>query len=356
MDNTLSKIANVYLNLRRLYESFGYRKFAMHKFEEYSFYLENKSFLPSESIITFNDLHGRLMALKPDVTLSILKNSIGREGPEKAYYRESVYRLDGKSGEYREIEQLGLEMINCSDIVSITEMVTLAAKTLEEVDEDYVLCVADIDYLYGLLESLPGLTEEIKDRVFRSVRMKNPHELRAALIEAGAEEGYATIVSDNMLFSGNNSVGIEEAKKLVLNDRMNKAMDSIQKIMSLIGDKAKIKLDTPALGDITYYNRLTLSGYVSKIPYAVLSGGCYDKLANKFGKRCAAGFALKLSDLNNYYGGKIAGDVDILLLYNENSDIRAVLTEAEKLRSEGKSVRTERQIPPGLSCGEMIRM
>ena len=202
MDNTFSKTANVYLSLRKLYESYGYRKFAMRKFEEYSFYLENKSFLPSESIITFNDLHGRLMALKPDVTLSILKNSIGKEGPEKAYYRESVYRLDGKSGEYREIEQLGLEMINCSDSVSITEMVMLAAKTLAEVDENYILCVADIDFLYGLLENLPGMTEAIKDRVFRSVRMKNPHELKAALIEAGADDGYATAVSDNILFSG----------------------------------------------------------------------------------------------------------------------------------------------------------
>ena len=60
---------SIILDLRRVYEARGYRKYKMNKFEEYDLYLENKSFLKSDRIITFNDLNGKLLALKPDVTL-----------------------------------------------------------------------------------------------------------------------------------------------------------------------------------------------------------------------------------------------------------------------------------------------
>ena len=61
--------------LRRLYRDSGYSQFKMSKFEEYDLYSENKDFLVSDGVITFNDTNGRLLALKPDVTLSILKTS-----------------------------------------------------------------------------------------------------------------------------------------------------------------------------------------------------------------------------------------------------------------------------------------
>ena len=63
------------LRLRAIYERSGYRKYRMGRFEEYGLYQENLHFLPSEQVITFTDLDGRLLALKPDVTLSIAKNA-----------------------------------------------------------------------------------------------------------------------------------------------------------------------------------------------------------------------------------------------------------------------------------------
>lgn len=61
------------LELRALYEKAGYHKYHMSRFEEYSLYQENRRFLSSDQVITFTDLDGRLLALKPDVTLGIAK-------------------------------------------------------------------------------------------------------------------------------------------------------------------------------------------------------------------------------------------------------------------------------------------
>ena len=65
----------VVLELRSLYEKYGYAQYKMSKFEEYDLYVRNKDFLVSDNIITFTDTNGKLMALKPDVTLSIIKSS-----------------------------------------------------------------------------------------------------------------------------------------------------------------------------------------------------------------------------------------------------------------------------------------
>ena len=74
------------LDLRKLYGKYGYTQYKMSKFEEYDLYVRNKSFLLSDSVITFTDTNGKLMALKPDVTLSIVKNSADIPGYVQKLY------------------------------------------------------------------------------------------------------------------------------------------------------------------------------------------------------------------------------------------------------------------------------
>ena len=72
--------------LRELYRRYGYTQYRMSKFEPYDLYVRNKSFLVSEDILTFTDADGRLMALKPEVNLSIVKTVMEVAGPQKVYY------------------------------------------------------------------------------------------------------------------------------------------------------------------------------------------------------------------------------------------------------------------------------
>lgn len=75
----------------------------MSKFESYDLYMQNKEFLVSDGVITFTDTDGTLMALKPDVTLSIVKNYRAHQPLQKVCYNENVYRIGGASKSYREI-------------------------------------------------------------------------------------------------------------------------------------------------------------------------------------------------------------------------------------------------------------
>ena len=138
--------------LRGLYEKYGYRRFKMSKFEEYDLYVRNKDFLVSDRMITFTDARGVLMALKPDVTLSIIKNTReGEASPRKVYYNETVYR-SGKGDEaFQEILQTGLECIGDLDLYHLYEVIALAVESLAAISPDYVLDVSHVGLVSGFM-------------------------------------------------------------------------------------------------------------------------------------------------------------------------------------------------------------
>ena len=73
-ENILKTEERIMYTLRSLYHKSGYAPFKMSRFEEYDMYVRNKNFMGGNKIVSFTDLSGRLLALKPDVTLSIIKN------------------------------------------------------------------------------------------------------------------------------------------------------------------------------------------------------------------------------------------------------------------------------------------
>ena len=112
---------------------------------------ENRSFLHSEAILTFTGLDGKLLALKPDVTLSIVKNTKGsRDTAERVYYNENVYRARKGAGEYKEIMQVGLEYIGEVDAYATLEVLLLAQKSLKVISDAYILDVSHMGFVAGL--------------------------------------------------------------------------------------------------------------------------------------------------------------------------------------------------------------
>ena len=168
--------------LRSLYRSRGYLPFKMSKFEEFEFYMRNKDFLVSDRIITFNDTNGKLMALKPDVTLSIVKHGEDTPGyKQKVYYDENVYRVSESTGQFKEIRQAGLECIGDIDLYDVYETVNLAAESLGWISEDFVLEISHLGILSEILDAICP-QERFKSEAIRFIAEKNSHDL-AALCE-----------------------------------------------------------------------------------------------------------------------------------------------------------------------------
>ena len=286
--------------LRALYEAAGCRKYHMGRFEEYGLYQENRSFLSSEQVITFTDLDGRLLALKPDVTLSIAKTAQPAPGETlRYYYHENVYRPSAESHTFKEISQMGLEMLGAVGEAQVQQAVCLAARSLDALGAEWVLEVSHMGYLFGLFDAL-GVPDAARAKLLEKLREKNAHELRAAAGAAGLADAAADILCSVLSLCGSYADTLAKAAALCRNDAMRAAVAELEALaVPLEKAGGVIRLDMTLAGEMEYYNGLVFHGYLKALPRPLLKGGRYDLLMQKFTPGAGAiGFAVYLDELD----------------------------------------------------------
>ena len=313
--NILRSQERVSLQLRLLYEKAGFRQYHMGRFEEYGLYQENRRFLPSEQVITFTDLDGRLLALKPDVTLSIAKNAqVEADGCGRFYYLENVYRPSQESHTFREISQMGLECIGAVDDEAAAQAVSLAIRSLALTGRDYVLKISHMGFITGLFDAV-GAPESVRPRLLTCIRDKNHHELQTCAAEAGLSKQGTDALHRLGELSGPWEAVLSKAEPLALNAAMGSALTELRTLCETLPEQsASLTLDLSLAGDMEYYNGLVLQGYLAGLPRAVLKGGRYDRLAARFrpGAR-AIGYALYLDELSRMDVGEATREEKIML-------------------------------------------
>lgn len=340
------------LRLRALYRSYGYTPFRMGRFEEYDLYGRYKDFLLSDRVITFTDTTGKLMALKPDVTLSIVSGYREGAGVERLCYNENVYRVSDKTQRFREILQTGLECIGALTPYHVGEVLTLAAESLSLTDGACVLCVSHLGIAEALLE---GLSPTERRPILRALEEKNAHGLRAACCGLVDEGRCRALVYMTEAFGDADEVlpplyGMTEGAVHTALDELREA------IAQAAGGSCRVAVDLSLSGDGKYYNGLVFCGYIRAIPAPVLSGGQYDRLVARMGKRARAiGFAVYLDRLEELTE-EPPEDVDVLLLFDAHTPARAVAARVKALVGEGYRVAADTAVPPSLRYGRIEEM
>jgi len=346
--------------LRSLYKSYGYLPFKMSKFEEYDLYASNKDFLVSDRVITFNDTDGKLLALKPDVTLSIIKNAANDKSVKnKVYYNENVYRVSGSTGQFKEIMQTGLECIGNTDVSDTIEVICLAAKSLESVSPDFVLDISHMGILSAILDEASD-SDRFKKAVTLKIAEKNAHETEALCSEYGiSESSKKAIISLTSMYGEMSSV-IERLAPICTKGRAKAALFELRTVCDFLAAESfadKIRIDFSVVNNMNYYDGVVFRGFLSGISEGVLSGGEYGKLLSVMGKESGAvGFALYLDLLSELDGESEEYDVDVLLLYDGATARETLFAKKNALISEGKSVSAQKSIPDKLRYRELIKI
>lgn len=328
-------IEQLALDLSNLYGSYGYLPYTMSKFEEYELYLRNKDFLISDRILTFTDTDGKLMALKPDVTLSIIKNTDDKDGgTHKVFYRENVYRPAKSDQGFREIMQVGLECMGAVDNYCMLEVLALAIRSLQVVSKN---CVLDISHM-GLLSKLldrAGLTGAVRGDVLKTIASKNTHELRAICEKAGAPWQELSQITT---LSGSVQTVLPQLEKIFDNTEEFVQFKLLLNSLNKMGLDC-INVDFSVINDMNYYNGIVFRGFVEGVPTGVLSGGQYDSLMTKMKRNGKAiGFALYPDLLERLTESEDTNQVDAVLFYDQTADICAVFDAVAKLSQSGTKV------------------
>ena len=340
--------------LRALYRQYGYLPYKMSKFEPYEYYIQNKDFLVSDRIITFNDTNGRLLALKPDVTLSIIKNGEDIPGcKQKVYYNENVYRVSENTHQFKEIMQAGLECIGDIDLYDIFETVSLAAQSLALISGDFVLQISHLGVLSAVLEEISP-DQGFRQKVIGCMKSKNSHDLSRICQQYGVADTRLRILLEAY---GKRSLVIEKLEALDCGKEALQELKLLSRLLDQLPWADKIVFDFSAVNNMNYYNGIVFQGYLSGICESVLSGGQYDKLMQKLERRAGAvGFAVYLDLLEQLPAEDAQFDVDVLLLYDEDTEKTAVARAVAELTAQGKTVSTQKAVPQKLRYRQMQKL
>ncbi len=291
-DSVLRSDEKIALSLRSLYSENGYSPFKMSKFEEYDLYMQNKDFLISEGIITFNDPNGKLMALKPDVTLSIIKN--GRDEPgrvQKLYYTENVYRISDSSHNYKEIMQTGLECIGDITTDDTVQVVHLAMESAARISENHRIAISHIGFSECYLKEQGAANKAIA----KAISEKNADQLKTICTP---QQLPSLLV---LLKTYADAASLQEAVLPYCHeaDTLSTLRDFCALWNKLFSEGCETACIDLSMANTTgYYSGIVFKCYISGIAVPVISGGQYDGLMKKLGRKShAVGFAVYLDEL-----------------------------------------------------------
>ncbi len=294
-ENILKFEEQVVFAMRKLFVNGGYRQFKMSKFEEYDLYSKNKDFLVNDGVITFNDTNGKLLALKPDVTLSIIKNSKDLSSLQKYYYNENVYRISESTHAYKEIMQTGLECIGPISDVEVVEVVSLAIECLKVVSNSTILALSNVGLLNAILDDYK-VAEEKRADIIKAINEKNVGELKLIV----SDEQFSAIKCLTHSFSNYEETLLALAK-IVKSNESKALLTDFEGVCRKLADNGYdnvLAIDFSITDSDGYYSGIVFKGYINGIAQRVLSGGQYDKLMKRMGRNAGAiGFAVYLDGL-----------------------------------------------------------
>ncbi len=358
MNSALRTDEEAILKLRTLYESRGYQGYKMNGFEEYDIYAQNKDFLGGEAVITFTDTEGRLMALKPDVTMSIIRSRTEEDGvTEKLYYDENVCRVSHDSHRLKEILQSGLECIGNIDLYNTCEVVTLAAESLGLFGRKYILDISHMGIVTGLIDTLP-VSESQRKELTRLIGSKNIHGISGLLSGISCDNEAKEKLLKLAEISGSPDEALPCLREICAGTPAEDGLRELERVTeTLRGSEIfeSLRFDFSVVQDMSYYNGIVFQGFIEGIPEKVLSGGRYDPLLRRIGKnKGAIGFALDVESLERILDTKDSLDADIALVYSAEDDAAEVAKRAAELSQNGQRVRVLNQLPKRARFGKVI--
>lgn len=331
-----------------IFYKWGYKEIITPTVEFYETFNHDSQTLKEEDMYKFFDNRGRILVLRPDMTIPIarvVETKFKDESlPIKLRYNSNVFRvhasLGGKRNEYTDC---GVEFIGLEDKKSDLEVLVLALEALEKLGlSDFKLEIGNIGFFEGVFETL-NISKESKEIIAQYIEDKNLKNLEDYLDEIDIKDEYKEFFNKLPWLFGDRSI-LEEAKVLAFNEELKANLEYLENLYSeldILGYGNKVTFDLGMVPRLNYYTGIIFRGYGEGVGNTVLRGGRYDNLIT-IGEEYipAIGFSLDINSVieNVKISEKINTiDKSCKIYYSSKYRIEAI-RKSEKLRQEGKIV------------------
>jgi ATP phosphoribosyltransferase regulatory subunit len=337
--------------IRNTFRSYGYYEVETPTIEFFDVFSSEIEHFPQESMVKFFDQKGRILVLRPDITVPVARITATKNRdvklPIKYSYIGNVFRFNEVGGgRQNEFTQAGVEMLGDYSSESDAEIIAIAINTLKASGlEDFQIDIGQVEFFKGLAEEAAFSNDDI----IKISKMIDRKDIVGVEEVAGrykiADELKALITELPQLF-GSIEI-IEKLKKITKNKRSLDALNNIEEVIGILGDyglSKYISVDMGMLKGLNYDTGIIFRGFTHGVGFPILSGGRYDSLTSSFGRDCPAigfsvGINMLMTALEKTNREMEKPGVDSLVCYDRSNRKRAIEI-AEALRKQSMNIET----------------
>ena len=335
--------------IKKIFHLYGYHDIQTPTFEYFEVFREEIGTIPAKDLYRFFDKEGNMLAMRPDITPSVARAAATLFEEETlpirlCYTGNTFVNHSNYQGRLREVTQMGTELIGDDSPEADAEVLALVIETMLTMGvKDFQLNVGNMAFFQSLIDDA-NLSDEAKKRVLELIKNRNffgvEEYLENIQVNRSAKEAFVAL---NELVGGVEV--LVRAKDIAPNSAAIMAIKRLEKIynlMKIYGMEKFITFDLGMTGTYGYYTGIIFRGYTYGTGDAIVKGGRYDQLLEKFGKHSPSiGFAIVIDELMNAINRQKLRIVytrkNTIILYEENKAADAIML-AKDLRSKAKNV------------------
>ena len=320
------------------FSKWGYSEVSTPIVEYYKTFNHKTQDLKEEDMYKFFDSRGRILVLRPDMTVPVarLVNTKLKDMklPLKLFYNAEVFRVhesfEGKRNEYLDC---GIELIGASGEKTDLEVLVTALEVLKALDtkKEFKLEIGNVNILKSALKDM-NLSIDNQNKVIELINKKSLTSLREYLDDIEIRKEYKEFLNKfPWLFGGYEM--IKKAKGLAFNEDMKKNIEYLENLylnLQKLGYEKYLSVDISMVPRVNYYSGIIFKGYVKEIGSTVIRGGRYDNLLESFGKSIPAiGFSVDVNLLIDScdYEEKVNSEKIILSKDNYLEELRKAINK-----------------------------
>lgn len=282
----------------------GFSEIVTPTLEFFDSFSGQRDIIPEEDMIKFVDEQGRILVLRPDLTVPCARlaaTKLKEQRPLKLCYCQNVFR--SKKERYldlKEITQAGCESIGDGSSCADAEMIATAIEALMAAGlRDFTVELGQVKYFKGLMNetSLP-FTE--KDALRHLVDKKDFLGLEKRVAALGICGNLKTALTELPALYGGVEI-LNRLRNYRFGGKAREAIDNLSDVVERLkkeGYGRYLAIDLGMVSALSYYTGIIFQGFVSGFGTPMLSGGRYDHLVEKFGSATpATGFSVNVNFL-----------------------------------------------------------
>ena len=338
----LQKKLNTVLHL------YGYQDIQTPTFEFYDVFREEIGSTSTQELYKFFDRDGNILALRPDITPSVARAAAtlfeGDDFPIRLCYAGNTFiNHSSYQGRLKENTQLGAELIGLDSIEADAEMITMVVNGLRAVGlSEFQVSIGHVDFISSLLKAAD--LNEAESLEIRSLITNRNYFGVDELLDSRAVKGSVRKAFRTLPELVGGPEVLEQALSAApdLNAQMGvKRLQQIYRLLKMYGAEDHISFDLSMSGNYGYYSGIIFRAYTYGTGDAVVRGGRYDHLLEKFGKNTPSiGFAVIIDELMSALSRqKIRTEAAHrnLIVYTEATEEQAIAM-ARSFRDKGRNI------------------